>query len=66
MLETRTLSSAVPILSVSLKSGFNPPSYITPEKNQPAPPKATKIKIINTYLKLSQPNEITIIEEIKN
>ena len=49
MLETRTLSSAVPILSVSLKSGFNPPSYITPEKNQPAPPKATKIKIINTY-----------------
>ena len=49
MLETRTLSSAVPILSVSLKSGFNPPSYITPEKNQPAPPKARKIKIINTY-----------------
>ena len=52
MLETRTLSSAVPILSVSLKSGFNPPSYITPEKNQPAPAKTTKIKIIlKTLLK---------------
>ena len=42
--ETKILSSAVPISSVSGNSGFNPPSYIRPEKYQPPAPKTIKTK----------------------